>query len=273
MGSTYRGIMTNNLSVDDYEFPTWGEKFPLNVVTFSHIQLDESWKDFMEGNRESTADIEETLGAILKISEGKVALFPYPDLLFNAFNLTPLGKTRVVILGQDPYFNFEVTADAKIPQAMGLSFSVPKGVAVPSSLGNIYKNLLKFGHIQKKPEHGNLEAWARQGCLMLNTSLTVQHKHPNSHTKYWEPLTDNLITYISEICPFAVFVLWGSPALKKLHLIDTDKHAVSISSHPSGLSCAKKLRQYDCFNDADHFGFINSRLKNKGMVPIDWNIA
>lgn len=266
--------MTHNLSIDNYEFPTWGQKFPLHVVALSQIQLDNSWNEFIEENTEHINEIENILSAILKKSDSTATLFPYPDLLFNALNLTPLEHVQVVILGQDPYFNFENTEDhGQIPQAMGLSFSIPKGITVPSSLSNIYKNLLKFDHIKKKPTHGNLESWARQGCLMLNASLTVQHRHPNSHAKYWKPFTNELIRYINQHCQFIVFVLWGSPALEKLSLIDTDKHAVSISSHPSGLSCANKLRHYSCFNDTDHFGFINSQLENKGMTAIDWNIA
>ena len=206
------------------------------------------------------------------MTDGKIKIYPYPNLLFNAFILTPLSNVKVVILGQDPYHCNEIHHDKIIPQAMGLSFSVPKGMKIPSSLQNIYKNLLKYKHIEIKPNHGNLSFWAYQGCLMLNTSLTVQHSYPNSHSKYWLPFTDKIIKYISNKLNNIVFVLWGNPALNKLNLIDQNKHKIIISSHPSGLSYNKKLKNYDSFENTDHFGEINKYLKEKNKKQIIWQV-
>jgi len=195
-------------------------------------------------------------------------IYPYPELLYYAFKLTILDDLKVVILGQDPYFNSE----NNIPQAMGLSFSVPVGLTIPSSLDNIYKNMVKFNHINKKPAHGNLEFLAAQGCLFLNTALTVLDGQKNCHSQMWKWFTDDIIEKISEITNNIVFVLWGKPALDKLKLIDTSKHHIVISSHPSGLSCNKPLGTYPSFNDCDHFGEINKYLEKNGKQPIVYGI-
>ena len=160
----------------------------------------------------------------------------------------------------------------KIPEAMGLSFSVPKKVPIPSSLQNIYKNGVKYNRFYKYPNHGNLEFWAYQGVFMLNTALTVQEGCKLSHAKSWEKFSDLVIKYISEKCQNVVFVLWGSYALSKKELIDNLKHKFVISSHPSGLSCNKKLGQYSEFNNLDQFGSVNKYLKIFGKKEIIWQI-
>lgn len=266
--------MTSLLSADDYDFESWGETFPEHKVSFDDISHHSSWDKFFENedNKEHIVKIEKALSNMLKKTNGEIKIFPYPDLVFNALSL-PIKKVKVVILGQDPYFNCRDIKKVCVPEAMGLSFSVPVGIPIPSSLQNIYKNQQKFGNIKEIPKHGNLTSWVKQGCLMLNTSLTVQHKVPNSHAKYWLPLTDNLIKYISHELDHVVFVLWGAPALNKLNLIDTKKHATIISSHPSGLSCNNSLKQYGSFVSVDHFGEINAALKKFKKKPIDWQIV
>ena len=127
----------------------------------------------------------------------------------------------------------------------------------------IYKNLLKYGHIEKIPEHGCLDYWAYQGCLMLNTSLTVIDGEKNCHSNEWKWFTDKIIEEISNKLNNIVFVLWGGEAYKKIELIDLDKHHVIISSHPSGLSANKEFKSYPAFVNQDHFGIINSYLKDK----------
>ena len=124
-------------------------------------------------------------------------MYPLPDLLFNAFHLTDLHKLSVVLIGQDPYFNCD--EELNCPEAMGLSFSIPIGIKIPSSLQNIFKNLLKFGHIDEIPKHGNLESLALQGCLMLNSSLSVLggSEYKNCHQYVWKWFTDEIIKYIS----------------------------------------------------------------------------
>lgn len=193
-------------------------------------------------------------------------LYPKPQYIFKTFCMTPIDKVKVVIIGQDPYFNCESYKDRVCPQAYGLSFSVPVGIDIPPSLQNIYKNLLEYGHIKKIPDHGCLDYWAYQGCLMLNSALTVIDGQKNCHQSDWKWFTDNIIKYISDKKDKVVFVLWGGDAYKKINLIDLDKHEVVISSHPSGLSAHQQFKSYSSFNNQDHFGLINSYLTEK----IDW---
>ena len=159
------------LSKSTYKkFPSWGKKYPDGTVSLKTLEFDRSWKPMMKmlsadpkfeiTEKELTKEINNDINVIIH---------PAPDFLFNAFKLTDLSKVKVVIIGQDPYFKNE----NGVHQAMGLSFSVATGLQIPDSLQNIYKNLLKYKHITKIPNHGNLEFWALQGCLMLNTSLTV----------------------------------------------------------------------------------------------------
>ena len=207
-------------------------------------------------------------------------LYPKPNYLFKAFCMTPLDKIKVVFIGQDPYFNNEKyndkyndkNDDKIVPQAYGLSFSVPLDMEIPSSLQNIYKNMLKFGHIKKLPNHGCLDFWAYQGCLMLNTALTVIDGQKNCHSGEWKWFTDKIIEEISNKLNNVVFVLWGGEAYKKIELIDLDKHNVIISSHPSGLSCYKPFQSYPAFADCDCFGQINKYLKENNKEKIIWDL-
>lgn len=262
------------LSTKNYKYKTWGELLSSKEVDLSILKIHNSWKKIVEDEMDEQyfEKLEHFLSKCLKVTKGNVKIYPYPDLVFNAFITTPFNKIKVVILGQDPYHNNEEHNDKIIPQAMGLSFSVPVGIKIPSSLKNIYKNQLKFKQINYIPDHGNLTSWAKQGCIMLNTSLTVQHGHPNSHSKHWKPFTDTIIKTISNNKENIVFLLWGSPALSKLNLIDTKKHKVIISSHPSGLSCHKPLRIYKSFMDEDHFGKTNKFLIKNKKKPINWSI-
>lgn len=259
------------LSVKDYGYKTWGKSYPEENVNFKNMKLSPEWEEFLKPVMETEAyqKLQNFFTYALKKTQGNIDIFPYPDLVFNSFNYVKPDDIKVVILGQDPYFNF----DKNIPQAMGLSFSVPVGVSVPSSLQNIYKNLQKFSHTDEIPIHGNLEFWAYQGVLLLNTALTVQKGFPNSHAKKWEFFTDYIIKKLSDDYSNIAFVLWGGNALKKLDLIDEDKHFVSASSHPSGMSVSKTLGKYPAFENCDHFGKINRYLKSKKKDPIVWKIV
>lgn len=262
------------LSKDDYKYESWGERFSTSKVDLGLIEIDGSWEELLAEEREKEyfERLNRYLSKCLRVTSNKIKIYPYPNLVFNSLNLTPFEKIKVVILGQDPYHNNELVKDKIVPQAMGLSFSIPVGIPLPSSLSNIFKNLIKFDHIKEKPDHGNLESWADQGCLMLNTSLTVQHGYPNSHSKFWKQFTCTIISKVSRELDNVVFLLWGSPALEKLKLIDTSKHKTIISSHPSGLSCNKPLRSYKPFLEEDHFGKTNKFLIKNGYKPIDWNL-
>ena len=270
--------MKELVCVDDYNYQTWAEYFDNNNVDMRKLHINKSWKNIIRGEIEMDyfKNIEQFIKLSLEKTDGKVKIYPYPKLVFNAFNSVPLQKVNVVILGQDPYFksDYVQTIDTTIPQAMGLSFSVPTGVELPSSLKNIFANLEKFGHIDNiDKKNGNLQNWAKQGVLLLNTALTVQHGYSNSHGKMWQKFTKNIITYLSDNCNNLIFVLWGLPALDKLEFIDTKKHKTIISSHPSGLSCHKPMRQYMPFMEQDHFGKINDYRQEMGKSKINWNVS
>ncbi len=254
----------------------WKEKFLNNTdynVNFNNLKYHSSWKPFFQLTevKEQINILNKLFSNLLKKTDGSINIFPYPDNVFNAFLLTPLNKIKTVIIGQDPYFNSYYINNTQIPEAMGLSFSVPNNIPIPSSLQNIYKNAYKFKHFFKIPTHGNLEFWAFQGVFMLNTALTVQEGCKLSHYKAWEKFTDLVIKYISEKCTNIVFVLWGSFALSKKDII-LNNHKFIISSHPSGLSCNLKLKNYPSFNEFDHFGVINKYLKRLGKKEIIWQI-
>lgn len=268
-----------SLSVEDYTVKTWEEKFPDYEVDLSSLPMgttyDEIIDDLREKESENFKKLEKKLSDNLKeiADKDNKYIFPYPDLIFNWTRYAPLDDIKVIILGQDPYFE-SIQANGKIiPQAMGLSFSVPKGISVPSSLKNIYKNQLDNKEIFKNPTHGNLDFWAYQGCLMLNSALTVESNAAGTHLRYWSWFTDSIIKYISKNTENKIFVLWGGPSLKKNNLIDMDKHETIISSHPSGLSCDKPLQEYPSFKKNNHFGKINKYLIKSGQDPILWQIT
>lgn len=185
-------------------------------------------------------------------------IFPSDADVFSAFELTPYENVKVLILGQDPYHDDN--------QAHGLCFSVKPGIKIPPSLVNIYKEL----HTDigcKIPKHGYLVNWAEQGILMLNTVLTVRAHTPNSHKdKGWETFTDAVIKKVSEKADPVVFVLWGAYAQKKLKLIDTTKHLVIQSAHPSPLSARNG------FFGSKPFSAINTALESYGQPVINWQL-
>lgn len=188
----------------------------------------------------------------------ETTVYPAPNDIFTAFNLTPLDRVKVVIVGQDPYHGPR--------QAHGLSFSVPEGVRFPPSLLNILKELRDDLAIEM-PEAGDLSAWARQGVLLLNAVLSVEEGKANSHQgKGWEILTDRAIQAVSENCKNVVFVLWGSFAQKKICLIDQQKHLILKGVHPSPLS------SYRGFFGSKPFSQINAYLNETGQKVIDWRL-
>jgi uracil-DNA glycosylase len=179
-------------------------------------------------------------------------------LIFNAFNLTPFDKVKVVILGQDPYHG--------PGQAHGLSFSVPDGVPFPPSLQNIFKELHDDLGVPMA-RSGNLEKWAREGVLLLNASLTVRAGQAASHSRHgWEQFTDAAICALSERREHLVFILWGNYAIAKQALIDPTKHLILKSVHPSPLSASRG------FFGCHHFSQTNNYLEEHGIEPIDWSL-
>ncbi len=183
-------------------------------------------------------------------------VYPPDTEIFNALNLTPFEDIKIVILGQDPYHGEG--------QAHGLAFSVRPGVPLPPSLQNIYKEL----HTEYGPGarvHGDLTHWARQGVLLLNTSLTVRQSQPGSHqNKGWESLTDAIIRAVNDRHDHVVFMLWGAHAQKKGGVIDRNRHLVLTAPHPSPLSA------YRGFLGCGHFKAANEYLAKHGRAPVEW---
>jgi uracil-DNA glycosylase len=185
-------------------------------------------------------------------------VYPPADEVFSALHLTPYADVRVMILGQDPYHGPN--------QAHGLCFSVRHGVAVPPSLVNIHKELAADIGVPP-PRHGNLEAWARQGVLLLNATLTVRAGNAGSHQgKGWETFTNRVLATVNDKPQHVVFVLWGSYARKKKALIDTGRHTVIESPHPSPLSA------HNGFFGSRPFSQVNAALEAHGQPPVDWTL-
>lgn len=188
----------------------------------------------------------------------KFTVYPSHDEVFTALHLTPYASTRVVIIGQDPYHG--------PGQAHGLCFSVRRGTAIPPSLTNIHTELRTDLGLTT-PTHGNLESWARQGVLLLNTTLTVRAGQAGSHAgKGWEQFTDEVLRTVGARDERVVFVLWGAHARRKATLVDRSRHVVIESAHPSPLSA------HNGFFGSRPFSRTNDALVEAGLAPIDWRL-
>jgi uracil-DNA glycosylase len=219
------------------------------------VKIEESWKKVLQ--KEFDEKYFENLITFVKSEYQKSTVYPPARFIFNAFDLTPFNKVKVVILGQDPYHG--------VNQANGLAFSVNDNVAIPPSLINIYKEIESDLGVKTKNKNGNLENWAKQGVLMLNATLTVKANQAGSHqNKGWEKFTDAVVKILSEQKENLVFILWGSYAQKKGVVIDENKHLVIRSAHPSPLSA------YAGFFNSKPFSQTNSYLIFSGKDPIEW---
>ena len=221
------------------------------------VQIEPSWKEVLQ-NEFSKSYFEEIV-ALLKTekAQGKI-IYPPGSLIFNAFDKTPFNKLKVLLLGQDPYHGQG--------QAMGLSFSVPRGVRPPPSLINIFKELHDDVGVAF-PNTGDLTPWALQGVMLLNAALTVRSGEPNSHSKIgWHQFTDAVIKKASTEKQGLVFLLWGSFAHQKQELVDQTKHLVLKAAHPSPYSADKG------FFGCRHFSRTNEYLVQQKEQPIDWKL-
>jgi uracil-DNA glycosylase len=220
------------------------------------VRIEQSWKDALapEFEKPYFASLVRFLHA--EKAAGKV-IYPPGSLIFRAFDLTPVDQVKVVILGQDPYHN--------PGEAMGLSFSVPDGVRMPPSLRNIFQEIEADLGIRMSGRP-NLEAWARQGVLLLNSILTVEGGRAASHRNIgWQEFTDAVIRYLSDYGNGIVFLLWGNFAKAKSALIDSSKHHVLMAAHPSPLAGG-------AFFGCRHFSRTNQILMAEGKTPINWQI-
>ena len=223
-----------------------------------NVQIESSWKKQLKAEFSKPYFLE--IVTFLKTEKlaGKT-IFPPGSLIFNAFNQTHFDKTKVVILGQDPYHN--------PGQAHGLSFSVPNGIKPPPSLVNMYKEIQTDIGVAMPAGYGNLTRWAEQGVLLLNAILTVRANEPASHSKIgWMMFTDAVIKHISDKKSGVVFLLWGKFAQEKQSLIDETKHHVLKAAHPSPFSADKG------FFGCRHFSKTNEYLIQQGQAPIDWKL-
>ncbi len=219
------------------------------------IKITEEWDEILKEEFASHSYIK--LREFLKTEYSSHVVYPSMYDIFNSMKKTAFGDIKAVILGQDPYH--------ERGQAMGLSFSVPKGIEKPPSLVNIFKEIkAETGAVM--PESGDLTGWAEQGVLLLNTVLTVREHAANSHRgKGWEEFTDGIIKKISARREHVVFLLWGGNARSKKPLIDAEKHLVLECAHPSPLSA------YNGFFGCGHFVKTNEYLVKNGVTPIDWS--
>lgn len=220
-----------------------------------NVKINDSWAERL-GNEFGQPYFSQ-LTDFVRHEYATTTCYPPGRLIFNAFNLCPFDSVKVVIIGQDPYH--------EAGQAMGLSFSVPDGVAMPPSLQNIFKEIqgdLGIG----VPQSGNLTRWAEQGVLLLNATLTVRAHQAGSHQRHgWERFTDAAISRLSEGRDHLVFILWGGYARSKASLIDRSRHLVLESVHPSPLSANRG----GWFGN-HHFSRCNEYLAGHGMGPINW---
>tara|TARA_A100001011_G_C14250825_1_gene817762 strand:- start:460 stop:1134 length:675 start_codon:yes stop_codon:yes gene_type:complete len=221
-----------------------------------NVNINPSWNEVLAD--EFNKSYFNKLTNKLRIEYNSNITYPHPTKIFNAFNLTPFNKVKVVIIGQDPYHGEN--------QAHGLCFSVNNGVKIPPSLNNIFKELKSDLNISL-PNSGNLSSWAEQGVLMLNSVLTVRSGVANSHKKIgWEIFTKNVIHIISSKLSNIVFILWGRQAQEKIKIINTNKHLILKSVHPSPLSA------YNGFFGCKHFSKCNAYLKKFNNEEIDWSL-
>ncbi len=218
------------------------------------VQIETSWQEKLQ--QEFDEPYFEELIEFVRREYAQGTCYPPGNLIFNAFNLCPLPKVKVVLIGQDPYH--------EPGQAHGLCFSVNDGVPFPPSLRNIFQEIqTDLG--TPVPASGNLTRWAEQGVLLLNATLTVRAHAAASHQKHgWERFTDAVIRLVSAECEHVVFILWGSYAQSKAALIDSTKHCVLRSAHPSPLSA------YRGFFGNHHFSLCNQYLQQHNIKPIDW---
>jgi len=221
------------------------------------IKIEESWGQLLSEVFEESYFRDLTNNLKRLKSEG-VPIFPQGSLIFYAFNLTPVHEVKVVILGQDPYHN--------PGEAMGLCFSVPRGIKIPPSLNNIYKELKEdLGF--KIPSHGDLTEWSQRGVFLLNSILTVEKNQPGSHRALgWQKFTDSVISRLSESRDGLVFMLWGNFARQKKGLIDGERHLILEAAHPSPLAGG-------AFAGCRHFSKANEYLISRGKIALEWQIS
>lgn len=224
-------------------------------INLDEIKIENSWKEVLKDEFKAPYFLQIKKN-LLEAKKNNI-VYPPSSLIFNAFNLTPFNEVKVVILGQDPYHGAK--------QAMGLSFSTPKGVKIPPSLKNIFKELKNDLNINE-PLNGDLTFWAKQGVLLLNASLSVNAGQANSHSHFgWQRFSDKIIALLSQKKQNLVFLLWGNYAKSKAKLIDENKHLILQAAHPSPLARG-------AFFGNKAFSKTNNYLISYNLTPINWDL-
>jgi len=234
----------------------------MTFMTFTDLVLSfnapETWKHVFQNARLELLNVARVIDRVEK--EDRLASYPSRNLVFNAFELTPLDQVKVVIIGQDPYHD---TLPNGYPRAQGLSFSSPTYANVPPSLRTIYREINRTYPHFIPPQHGDLTSWSRQGVLLLNTCLTVKPGQAGSHKKIWYPFISKVLAAISEVNPECIFLLWGRQATNIEGMIGS-RSIIFKCDHPSPLA------RNSNFVGSNHFILANNELMKRGLTPIDW---
>lgn len=236
------------------------ETAPSPLLELEWSQMPKEWKISFKNEMQKPYFLEMKTNLNNIIHQQKKTVYPLESDIYTFAKLCPkINDIKVVVIGQDPYHNPK--------EAHGLAFSVQKGITIPPSLRNIYKELENDVSSFKKPNHGCLIGWAEQGVLLLNATLTVEKNKPNSHSKLgWQTFTDSIINHINKNCNNVVFMLWGGFAKKKGSKIDSKKHCILVSNHPSPLSANR-----GGWFGTKHFSKANDYLIKNNRESIDWN--
>jgi len=276
------------IHANNYHYKSWPECFPDGKVKLRKLIFNSKWDEFfsMIENKSYFINLENKLSDVTKKYGKKI--FPYAELVFNAFNILSPEQIKVIIMGQDPYPGGSIVNGKFIPQACGFSFSVPIGYPKPMSLNNIYQHLLDHGHIKYIPNTGSLFTWILQGCFMINASLTVIQGQINVHAALWKNFTEDLLSYLSERYEHIAFIVWGASANNTCKNINPSKHKLITSSHPSPHSFNKKMNgyvygpvnnessrkkiTYPAFIEIDHYTLANQYLESVGKKGILWDV-
>ncbi len=229
----------------------------LSLEEYIEANIPPGWEEFFENQMDLELGTIHGISKFLQSEKQKGEIFPPLDLVFNIFNILQPKDIKVVIIGQDPYHD--------VGQAMGISFSVPDDIEVPSSLRNIYKEMRDDGFKINDPLKGNLMKWCEQGVFLINTALTVKAHEPKTHTEKWKLFTQALFRHLNSNCDPLVIIMWGNPA-QSFSSYFAERHRRIMSSHPSGLSCHKGFFGSRPFSKANKF------LISLGKEPIDWSL-
>lgn len=275
------------INIKTYNFKKWSEYFPNNKVDIRYLIFNKDWSEFFD-QIENKPYISVINNILSECIADKTILVPDAELVFNSLNVISPKDIKVIFIGQDPYIRLQEIDGKIIPQAIGLSFSLPIGYSKTPSLDNIYKNLIKFKHIKRIPNYGCLATWAIQGCFFLNAALTTVSGKSNAHKSIWEEFTKDIITYLSNKFQNLIFIAWGLNAHYIVLNVNPKQHLILTSSHPSPYSFSnnfqgwtyepnkilnlRKRVTYPSFSSFDHFGKINEHLKKNNKMPILWDI-